>query len=179
VITGDDMRYLILLALTGCALVPHEIDTVSPRSVHVVNEVAGPPGVIAVHVTSSYRTLHIDATHPRYCYRETRQYVLHRPQTAPGLLAPRLIGTAVWVANQLETESSLEDRTLRVTKTDCSVAAPGIVLEVALPSGAIVRAVTDTRGLAHVKVPDGEPTRGVAVVVGGHSRLRIVYSPDN
>jgi hypothetical protein len=173
------MRWLLLLAFTGCALGPHEIDTASPRSVHVVNEVAGPPDVIALHVTASYGTLHIDATHPMYCYRETRQYVLHRPQTDPGLLASLLVVTAVAAANALASESWLEDRTLSVKKIDCSVAAGGVVLEVALPSGAIVRAVTDTRGLAHVKVPDGEPTRGVAVVSAGDSTLRVAYSPDN
>jgi hypothetical protein len=173
------MRWLLLLALSGCVFLPHEVDTTSPRSVHVVNEVAGPPGVIALHVTSSYGTLHIDAMHPLYCYRELRQYVLHRPQTDPGPFAGPLVLAAVGTANALESESSLEDRTLSVTKTDCSVPARGLVLEVALPSGAIVRAVTDARGLAHVKVPAGEPQRGGAIVRAGESSVRIDYSPDN
>lgn len=174
------MRWLLLLvAFTGCVLFPHEVDTTTPRSVHVVDEVAGPPDTLALHVTTSYSTLHIDATHPVYCYRETRQYVEHRPRTVPGLLAGRLIAGAAALANALSTESYLEDRTLKTTRRDCSVAARAAVLEVVLPSGAVVHAVTDARGLVHVKIPASEPARGVAIVRAGDTEARLAYSPEN
>lgn len=170
------MRWLLLLALTGCSVMfPHAVDTETPRSVHVVNEVAGPPGVIALDVTSSYGTLHIDAMHVLHCYREVRQFVEHKPQTAPGLLAGPAVIAAVGVANALESESTLEDRTLSTTSTDCSVPARSIRFEVSLPSGAIVRGVTDVNGLAHVKIPATEPVRGVASVRAGESAVLVEY----
>ena len=43
----------------------------------------------------------------------------------------------------------------------CSVAAPGLAIELALPSGANVTVETDRRGRATFALPDSEPKSGV------------------
>lgn len=133
---------------------------------------------MALNVTASYGTLHVDATRARTCFREVSQFVEHHEQIEPGIFAGPLIVAGIGVANALESESWIEDRSLRVTASDCPVAAGGAVVEVALPSGAVVRARTDARGLAHVKIPAGEPARGLAIVRAGDAAVRIAYAID-
>lgn len=179
------MRWLLLIALAGC-FTTHEVEI--PGSVHVVEDVAGPPDTIALTVTASYGTLHVDAARPRFCYREVRQFVEHREETdvgagwsgGGGVIGAIVAAGASSLASaavNAGADSQLEDKTLSTTKTDCSIPAAGATIAVALPSGAVVRVRTDSRGLAHIKIPAGEPASGTAIVRAGETAVRVGYSP--
>jgi hypothetical protein len=171
------MRWLLLLVLPGCfSMIAPKHDVETPLSVHVMPIFVGPVRGVALNITTSYATLHVDASLTRECFREVRQLVEHRDEASS---YGQLLGFDAVIAN-IGAETSTEDRTLSVTKTDCSIPAAGAKLAVEMPSGAIVRAVTDARGLAHIKIPATEPASGIAIVhARGATPTRVAYSPAN
>lgn len=181
------MRWLLLLALTGC-FGTHDVEI--PRSVHVMPTFVGPVTGIALDVTESYGTLHVDATRVRSCFLEVRQFVEHREEADGGggwILGGGVVGAiASATVDSLGAaivdsgeDSDFEDRTVSVTKRDCSIPAAGASLAVELPSGAVVHARTDSRGLAHIKIPAGEPASGTAIVRAANAAVRVAYSSSN
>jgi len=179
------MRWLVLLVFTGCVFAQTRHDVEVPLSVHVMPTFVGPPLGIVLTVTESYGTLHVDAARARFCYREVKQLVEHREEVDSGGgwgggLAGAIVGASVSAladaaANAGE-DSAIEDRTLSVRKTDCSIPAAGARIAVEMPSGEVVRAVTDARGLVHIEIPATEPETGTAIVRAEDATVRIAYS---
>lgn len=164
------MRYLLLLALTGCFTMTHDVEI--PMGLHVDPETfVGPVIDIALTVTTSYGTLHVDASRTRFCYREVKQFVEHHEETEGGLF---ISGVPVSIAS--DENEGFEERTVSVRKTDCSIPATGARIAVELPSGAVVRAIADARGLAHIQVPATEPPSGIAIVRVANTTVRVAYS---
>ncbi len=181
------MRWLVLLALTGC------FPTTTVRNVpygrsYALPELVGPVTGVALDVTASYATLHVSAWRRRDCIREVKRHFMRRTETVSGggsaILVPvaspiLLVGIAV-VALGGQTDrvqAELYEKTVDVQKRDCSLVAAMLAFDVALPSGAVVHAVTDAGGLAHVKIPAGEPARGVAIVRAANAVVRVAYAP--
>ena len=165
------MRWLLLLALAGCFTQTREVEI--PGSVHVDPETfVGPVIGVALNVTESYGTLHVDASLTRFCYREVKQLIEHHEETEGGVFI-----RGIPVGATSDEDLGFEDRMVSVQKTDCSIPAPATQIGVELPSGAVVRGVTDTRGLAHIQIPATEPASGVAIVrASGAAIVRIAYA---
>src|SRR6476646_7825038 len=78
------MRWLLLLALTGCLVVPTRKETTVALSRRTTPTFVGPTK-LALQVTESYATVHVMATRVRHCYRAVKQTYEHRVETVAGV----------------------------------------------------------------------------------------------
>jgi hypothetical protein len=166
------MRCLLLLALPGC-LLGSPVDTTTHLGVYSVPTIVGPAGAVALRVTESYGTVHIDASRSRRCYDELRETVAHRP--SQGVWGAG-VGFSLSGLAAVGAETSYEDRSVRVTASDCPVVARHATVELVLPSGDTIRAATNAQGVVSVAVPVSEPPQGTVIVRSAHSEVRIAYS---
>lgn len=189
------MRWLLLVALTGCLVVPKTTETITPLERTSLPMRIGPVGPLALAARVSHGGIEAIATRTRQCTSEVRQRFAERRSTeadiaTPDGADPRTFAAMVVLAvpaflisaavTSIEVAASSPEhhdyvKTVSVTVTDCSLEAPAVALDVVMPSGAVVHGVTDEHGRFSVRVPNAEPARGIVLVRAGDQMAEVEY----
>ena len=192
------MRWLVLLALSGCLMVPRTMETTTPLERTALPTTTGPVGPVAVAAHVAHGGIEAITTRTRHCTSEIRQrFVRHRsigaelvgPAVGLGqrpdvwaamvvIDAPFFVVSAAVTGIAVAASSDRDDQyvqTVGLAVTDCPLEAPGIAVAVVMPSGAIRHGVTDDHGRLTFRVPDAEPDRGTVIVRAGERTAAVPY----
>lgn len=191
---------LLVAMLGGCAVVvpvtkQTEVLVGAPR----VAETTESLGPLQVRIATSNATATVTALWPRKCSRmllrtaqvtegEHMQVKLYgQRQTFPvpvfvsaGLivLAASAVVTAARVMLAPST-TTFEDRVVSAKSYSCWIGAPGIGVQLTLPSGAVLDGVMNERGSAVFTIPSTEPRGALVARIGTAVSPAVLYQADH
>lgn len=188
------LRCFLLALLCSCAVVPTTRATSRDVGFRDGPLIGGVERAIVLAPQMHDGTLTVHASRVRDCQRQilavteitrSRELTISSPDDPRAkvfglVLAPVVLpvsalvsGIAVAASNDETTEQTRIDHTIALR---CEGAAPGLVLEVVAPSGALLHATANDVGDAQLDVPAGEPYRGTLVIrAAGGATAQIAY----
>ena len=188
------IKVILLASLTGCAFVPKTHTSTRPLGLRdgAIVEGADQGLSLASSVRGGLVTLH--ASHTLACARQivevsevtrSKHLGFHAPDDpraaffgaliAPLVVPVSLLVSSVSVAGS-DDEVSQQVRLDHTVALTCTKPAAHESIDVALPSGASRRLLTDSDGTATIAIPDSEPYRGALVAHAGAAETKVPYT---
>ena len=179
------MKTMIVLGVlcSGCLVVPKTTTTTKDLGTEQGEILYGEPNHVALRGELRGSTIRVHATAHRQCARSVVQRTEVRREKAASyrgnkdarlaffaaVLAPitipiSAIGTGVAVLADGSGDVTTHTKLVRTDRYACTSPATRVPLVVRLPSGAHVPEVTNSHGIAVVRIPDSEPQAGIVTV---------------